>query len=122
MDANLKNKYLKEIDALLKRSKMLMLKPEEVLTLINSRNLDHQMIIDSYSEYLTKHSYTYWATEDKYISSTNKLKNFQGFISNGMYNLDHRIDDAQTQYLLGGMRLADLKAKCEEIERNIKND
>ena len=80
------------------------------------------MIIDSYSEYLTKHSYTYWATEDKYISSTNKLKNFQGFISNGMYNLDHRIDDAQTQYLLGGMRLADLKAKCEEIERNIKND
>ena len=32
MDANLKNKYLKEIDALLKRSKMLMLKPEEVLT------------------------------------------------------------------------------------------
>ena len=105
---------------MLKFTQMTAVSAQDIYKLIQSEEQEPEYIISKYRLYVTAWKYRYYDTANKYIPGNDKLTSFNNFIALGKYEENFPISDSQSDYILGGVSLVDLKNKVDAIINQIK--
>lgn len=104
----------------MKFTQMTAISPQDIYAEIKDRELEPELIISKYRLYVTAWKYQYYNTDTKYIPKNDPLMSFNNFIALNKFEENFPISDTQSDYILGGISLVDLKNKVDTITNKIK--